>query len=328
MPLTPTRHREMLALEGFIRRAATLPDLPFMLKGSYVTRQYFERPTDRIPGDLDWVYTDRITSAEQAREVFGDWVTRITDLVLDDGITFRSFRENAFWRLVDYAMDDDFPTVNTDLEYQVDGGEMTGFSLDISFNLPLPAPAVPLHYPPLRGLLFTVPHTAPLSLQVAWKLHQSLVRPRFKDLFDLLHLLQHWGFTAQVREQALAALAQECRADGTDPARLQWLLAGHLEPLFAKESLPVNEQWKYWRYGQVDPNANANANAYTYRPDPACLYYNYNAGYIMPDPAVLPPTLVGFGQQLRAAFAAAGFEQTPPDKSGSLDALRKFFTGK
>jgi hypothetical protein len=41
----------------------------------------------------------------------------VTELDLDDGVMFRSFRENAFWRYIDYAMADDFPTVNTDIAY-------------------------------------------------------------------------------------------------------------------------------------------------------------------------------------------------------------------
>lgn len=54
---------ELLAYEAFIRRASEL-GLPFMLKGSYVTRQYFTDPALRTPHDLDWVYMLPIGSAE------------------------------------------------------------------------------------------------------------------------------------------------------------------------------------------------------------------------------------------------------------------------
>lgn len=155
-----------LANEAFIRRAAAVAG-PFMLKGSFVTRQYFDDPSQRIPNDLDWTYLGKLSGVEQARAVFNDWVIQVTELPMDDGISFRSFRENAFWRMIDYAMDDDFPTVNTDLEYQIAGGEPQQLSLDISFNLPMAVPSVPLWYQPAQGAPFTVSHTTPLSLQVA-----------------------------------------------------------------------------------------------------------------------------------------------------------------
>ena len=49
------KRKEMIAHEAFIRRAVEI-NMPFMLKGSYVTRQYFDKITDRIPNDLDFVY--------------------------------------------------------------------------------------------------------------------------------------------------------------------------------------------------------------------------------------------------------------------------------
>jgi hypothetical protein len=121
---------KMLAHEAFIRRAAAL-DAPFMLKGSYVTRQYFENPTDRIPADLDWNYLGILSNVDDARRTFDAWITAVTESNLDDGVRFRSFKENPFWRMIDYAMSDDFPTVNTDLMCWIDG-EKFGFTMDIS----------------------------------------------------------------------------------------------------------------------------------------------------------------------------------------------------
>src|SRR4028118_2026916 len=88
----------MLAYEAFLRRASEV-DLPFMLKGSYVTRQYFADPTERIPNDLDWVYLHPLSDAEEARKVFDHWVTQVTETYERDGVQFQSFRENAFWRM-------------------------------------------------------------------------------------------------------------------------------------------------------------------------------------------------------------------------------------
>jgi len=45
-----------IAYEGLIRRFAESHHyFPFMLKGSFLTRQYFPAHIERIPQDLDWV---------------------------------------------------------------------------------------------------------------------------------------------------------------------------------------------------------------------------------------------------------------------------------
>lgn len=305
MPLPDQEIIEQLAYEAFIRRASEL-GLPFMLKGSYVTRQYFAAPALRTPHDLDWVYLLPIGSAEEAERLFTEWATLVTELPAHDGVRFRSFRENTFWRILDYAMADDFPTTNTDLVCWVDGQEFDCFSLDISFNLPLDVPSEPLWYQPVQGEPFLVPHATPLALQVAWKLHQTLVRPRFKDLFDLLHLLKHPGFTPAVHQQTLAALASECAADNTDLSRLRWLLAGNLAPLFATTRMA--EAWLEWRHGQPDK----------YSPSP----YRSEWAATITDPDLLPRSLDTFQQQLQAAFRHAGFEA---EKAGLPDAPKEGF---
>ena len=282
---------ELLAYEAFIRRASEL-GLPFMLKGSYVTRQYFPDPALRIPHDLDWVYLHPIGSAEEAERIFTEWATWTTELGHDDGVRFRSFRENPFWRILDYAMADDFPTTNTDLVCWVDGEQFDRFLLDISFNLPLDVPSEPLWYQPVRGEPFIVPHATPLALQVAWKLHQTLVRPRFKDLFDLLYLLRHPDFTPAVRQQTMAALAKECAADTTNLGCLRWLLAGNLAPLFTETR--VAEVWRIWRYNRPDGYWSS-------------LLHGKWAATIT-NPSLLPQNLVSFQQLLQEAFRHAGFE--------------------
>ncbi|MBD2769467.1 nucleotidyl transferase AbiEii/AbiGii toxin family protein [Hymenobacter sp. BT664] len=306
---------EMRAYEAFIRRAAAL-DFPFMLKGSYVTRQYFAQPTDRTPQDLDWVYTGRIGSPAEAKTVFDDWATRVTELAQDDGVVFQSFQKNAFWRMIDYAMADDFPTINTDLECWVDGEHFENFTLDISFNLPLELPSEPLIYQPLQGEAFYLPHTPPLALQVAWKLHQTLVRPRFKDLFDLLHLVRHPSFNETTRERALEALKKECRADNTDFGRLRWLLTGNLQPLYGTPT--AEALWQAWRH---------NSSAFV-----PSQFYEQRAVHIT-DAKQLPETLAGFEQQLQKSFQHAGFdavlEQLPApganNKKNSSSEKRGFF---
>jgi len=235
----------MIAHEAFIKRAGEI-DRPFMLKGSYVTRQYFKDPTIRVPADLDWIYLKKIENPRQARRVLNDWVTKITEIEFDDNVKFRSFTEDEFWRRIDYAMADDFPTVNTDITCWVDEKKII-FDLDISFNLPISAAPVSLAYQPLIGEPFLLRTTTPLSLQVSWKIHQTLVRPRFKDLFDVMHLVQHDDFNSDTLKESFKALLTECKADNIDLNKLAHFLSYDLEKLYPDNSFEPT--WNYWRHG-------------------------------------------------------------------------------
>ncbi len=278
---------EMLAYEAFIRRAAEL-DLPFMLKGSYVTRQYFQDPGDRIPNDLDWVYLPALKDPQEAVLKLDDWMTKVTEMFANDGVRFRSFTENAFWRMIDYAMAGDFPTTSTDLKCWIGEDIVEPCRIDVSFNLDVEVPPVPLLYRPLRGNAFMVPNTVPLALQVSWKLHQTLVRPRFKDLFDLIHLVQHPAFTPDVLEQTWRALVNECRVDGTDPKRIGYLLSGEPDRLF---SHPIDDSWKFWRHNVKGKGE---------------LLFEQTATAITNVEKMIP-NLTEFKEQLRQALLQAGF---------------------
>jgi hypothetical protein len=224
MNLTEEEHLQMRAHEAFIRRAAEI-DFPFMLKGSYITRQYMANPFDRYANDLDWVGMETFLDLEDAKSRLDNWVIAVTELFVNDGVKFQSFKENAFWRGVEYAMADDFPTVNTDIMCWVNGKPFSDFSMDVSFNLDLEPGAVPLLYKPLEGEPFTIKNTCPLSLQVSWKLHQTIVRPRYKDIFDLIHLLQHPSFDSIMLNESMQALVNECNADEIDVRRLNWFIS-------------------------------------------------------------------------------------------------------
>ncbi|WP_339306626.1 nucleotidyl transferase AbiEii/AbiGii toxin family protein [Paenibacillus sp. FSL R5-0519] len=212
--------RFIVVLEALLKRAS-LVNSPFVLKGSLLTRQYLENPNVRYVDDIDFLYTGRIETEDQANEIFTDWMIRVTEMDLNDGIVFRSFRENAFWRRIDYAMADDFPTVNTELAFYIDSEPRSEnvyedddeLHLDISFNLDLDEKSVALSYQPLAGEAFVVPHTVPLSIQIAWKLHQTIVRPRFKDLYDLQHLLSNPSYDQQALKETLQTLVNECSMD-------------------------------------------------------------------------------------------------------------------
>lgn len=213
----------LLVQEAFLRRAAQV-DGPMMLKGSFVLRQYLPNPEQRHPQDLDWVYLGPAGDVAEVRAHLDAWATAVTEQPADDGFVLQSFRKNAFWRMIDYAMSDDFPTVNTDVDAWLPGAdpattESLSFTVDVSFNLQVEPPPVPLRYRPLLGAPFALPSTCPLALQVAWKLHQTLVRPRYKDLTDLLLLLALPAFDADVRAAALQALVDECHTDRVNPRR-------------------------------------------------------------------------------------------------------------
>lgn len=242
-----------LTNEAFIKRAAMING-DFMLKGSFVTRQYFTNPLLRKPADLDWLYLgENIENVDIARKIFNKWITAVTDYPMGDGIDITSFSENPFWRMIDYAMDDDFPTVNTDLTAKYND-EDVDFYLDLSFNLDPELPAVGLFYHPAVGEDFYLPKTVAPGNQIAWKLHQSIVRLRFKDIFDLYYMLQSPIFTSDILEQALSVYVNECNVDKKDATRINYLINGDWEQLLdvfkhskLNKSLLLQNTWDNWR---------------------------------------------------------------------------------
>lgn len=292
---TKDKKTEMIACEGFIRRAAAI-NMPFMLKGSYITRQYFKNPEDRIPNDLDWVYLQRITSVNESKEIFDGWATVVTEYDAAhaiDGVLFCSFSENAFWRQIDYAMDDDFPTVNTDLAYLIDESEaLEEFSMDVSFNLPIKEKPIQLNYTPLRGTPFILPFTVPLALQVAWKLHQTIVRPRFKDVFDLIHLLKHPHY-AGMAQRTVDALMDECIVGKVAKSNITSLFSHALHKLFPNGAYQRN--WHYWRHDQ----------SCGYNPKDGILSY-YDYASLITDASKLPEDIQAFETLFYNTMDAAG----------------------
>jgi hypothetical protein len=224
LPITNFRRANQFAFDAFLRRAAIVNG-PFMLKGSLVTRQYLNDREEREAQDLDFVYLGVADKKEAVETTFTKWVTAVTETEMDDRVDFSSFSENPFWRGIDYAMDDDFPTTNTDLYCQIDKQDHI-IDLDISWNLMtiFPAtdyPPVPLSYQPAQGSSFLYPYTAPLSLQISWKLHQLVVRPRRKDMEDLIMLFEQSQLDAPTISLAIQAFRTECRRDNLSGNRLR-----------------------------------------------------------------------------------------------------------
>lgn len=281
---------EQLGYEAFLRRSAEV-NAPFMLKGSYITRQYFPKDIVRHPSDLDWVYMNYIQDPATAGKIFSEWATAVTEYPMYDGVRFESFRENDFWRMIDYAMDDDFPTVNTDLVCYI-GDEEIDLHIDISFNLDIDRKPIPLYYTPLEGDSFTIPFTVPLSTQVAWKIHQSMVRPRMKDIFDITYLVRHPDFDKAALDHCLQTLVNECAADNADINCLEFFLKADLNALFNNNFSIV---WQYWRFNEFVEPINWSA-----------LYGNGH-GADMTDINQISVKKEDFVNQFKAALQIAGF---------------------
>lgn len=201
--------------EGFLRRAAIV-DGPFMLKGSYVTRQRIRAGWRRMPGDLDWVGLEPLDAA-----ALSAWVCAVTATELDDGVRFWRISGAPVWRRIDYAMEEDFPTVNTDIAGSVGAQQTVTGHIDVSFGLALDPPPQPMLYRPQSGAPFTLRHTVATGLQIAWKLHQCLARPRFKDMLDLILLIDANDVDAR---QVWSALERECGDRLALIRRFDWLL--------------------------------------------------------------------------------------------------------
>lgn len=212
------QERQLYALEALLKRVA-LVSMPFVLKGSLLTRQFLENRDVRNANDIDFLYAGKVYDGEDVHETFTNWLIQVTEMNLDDGVIFENFRENAYWDSIDYyEMADDFPTTNTDIVYQLkdESGELSQYyelSLDVTFNLEMPIEPVPLDYKSEFFGNFLVPYTTPLSIQVGWKLHQTIVRPRFKDLYDLKYLLSHPSYDNQALTETLQAIVYECSFD-------------------------------------------------------------------------------------------------------------------
>lgn len=229
---------EFCLYEALIRRSAQV-NQPFMLKGSYVTRQYFDNPHDRMPVDVDFVCLTPLPDIATAHQVLTDWLTTVTRYQTDDGVYFVDFSENAFWRMIDYAMHDDFPTVQTDIECYLNGKKYELW-VEVSFNLDIPFEPIPLLYKtPIDE--FVYPKTVSLALQIAWKIHQCLVRPRLKDIYDLTYLTKKVD-SPKIVEATLEALLQECQKDHISRETITNFFDYKIEKIFNLSTLKAT--WK------------------------------------------------------------------------------------
>jgi hypothetical protein len=237
------------ACEAFIRRTAKLQE-PFILKGSYLSRQFFQNPEYRIPNDLDWIYhhgilKNEVLDREDAKIIFRNWVNKVITLDLQDDIIFEFKNQVDFWEISSYEYYLDFRTLGTALKCSVKGKVLNSFPLEISFNKQLDAAPEPILYKPFQGKPFVVPHVAPLSLQISWKIHQCLIDFRFKDIFDLIHLLKSPILNENILWKMLQALVNECFRSKTPLDNFKYFLRADLRSL---SQVDIDRFWNYWRF--------------------------------------------------------------------------------
>ncbi|TNE79884.1 MAG: hypothetical protein EP332_09000 [Bacteroidetes bacterium] len=231
------------AYEAFLRRAALL-DKPFMVKGSFMTRSYFPKLEQRVPGDLDWVYLDQVESSEEVKTLFSNWLKEICQINLNDGVHF-SLPEHHYWFLADYALEDDFPTVSGCLKYGIRPESVNqDLDIEISFNLPMKAIPMEQDLKLSNGEVLRYPLTPSLENQISWKIHQSITRPRFKDFVDLIYMMQSTSFRQSMLDGIIQLLLEECELNNTNLFLVQSFFEQEYLELF--QLMEVETEWIYW----------------------------------------------------------------------------------
>lgn len=198
-------------------------NLPFIAKGSFLTSQYHTNPQARLlnGGDIDLIY-DSTNGVIQTPNIFDydsyhQFLREIEKLLKNElidifykleeimtkklNLTERprfilEFEELGYDRifkdggeiylfLVNYATDGDFTTV---------GLEIYDIEIDIAIDMPVHFQPETILYKTITGKEVTLKNTTPLIYQTAWKIHQILVRPRLKDLDDVIRFLPYIDF--------------------------------------------------------------------------------------------------------------------------------------
>lgn len=234
------------ACEGLIRRFAESHQyFPFMLKGSFLTRQYFPAHIERKPQDLDWVCLKPLIDRHFVQDHLNEWMCYLTTVDFNDGIRYEPFSRDNYWWELEYVMAEDFPTVSTNIIAWVNG-QKTEIDIDVSFNLEIQDIHNRLIYHPFVGKDFRLAQTPSLATQIAWKLHQCIVNPRYKDIFDLTYLLKHPSFSGIFAKlYAIEILKSECQRDGLVLTKFLYLN----QPILADACMKLAQNWQNERSG-------------------------------------------------------------------------------
>ena len=202
-------------------------NLPFIVKGSFLTSQYHTDPQARLlnGGDIDLIYNSGDRKIETPDvfdyDTYHEFIRKIETLLknelidifykLEEIVTQKlnltqrpkfilEFEELGYDRvfkdgveiylfLVNYAADGDFTTVGLEI-----CGREFDIEIDIAIDMPIHFQPETILYKTSTGKEVTLKNTTPVIYQTAWKMHQILVRPRLKDLDDVIHFLPHIDF--------------------------------------------------------------------------------------------------------------------------------------
>lgn len=195
-------------------------NLPFVAKGSFLTKQYHENPIKRLGngGDIDLIcckdiklnkpeIIDYDSCHDYLREIEKLLQPEITAILYKaeellqkklhllepsnfikilnepDGYS-RIFKDELNFYLVNYALDGDFTTVGLcidDFGYEIE--------IDIAVDMPISFEPERILYKKLDGSEEYFEKTTPLLYQMAWKMHQMICRPRIKDMDDIMRFI-------------------------------------------------------------------------------------------------------------------------------------------
>lgn len=290
---------EIQAYEGLIRRAAVV-NAPFMLKGSFVTRQFFPSIHNRTPRDLDWVYLEEVNSNEDAKNIFIAWISALCAVDLKDGNQY-TLHANSFWNLVDYAMEEDFPTASINIEHwDFKSQTQRNIDVEISYSLKMHMAPLPFTMRLTTGETLDFPLTPPLELQIAWKIHHCITEPRFKDFIDLSYLVSTPSFSPSMLKKTIDVVLKECRFNDVSPIKIEQFFLHDFEALFYNAEM-FFDYWMQWRLSDsMDPDALSDSET------------------IFPD-CIIPKNIFDLFDEVSAQLNKAGFNMESLLKSSNWD---------
>ncbi|OON98400.1 MAG: hypothetical protein ATN35_05280 [Epulopiscium sp. Nele67-Bin004] len=235
-------------------------DLPFIIKGSFLTKEYHKNPYARIEngGDIDLILNRKLDlihpiTSDNYYDIFMPQIDKnlqheVTSIlyklekILDNKFDlieqpwFITALETEGYNnllqdgevelcLVNYASDGDFLTIGLAIDYPiniVDNQPTMGtVVIDIAINLPINFTPEEILYKTLDGREVKLKNTTPLLYQTAWKMHQTLCGPRIKDLDDLAVFLPHINFEdEETFKKFFDEIIKECKLTPEENANM------------------------------------------------------------------------------------------------------------
>lgn len=245
-------------------------NLELQVKGSFLHSKYFNDPKKRLTmaDDLDFVYigkdlgkfndlnkaldTIRGISKSICKKIIKELqnkLVEVCDVVLYDIDEFYIYN-------VDYEMEEDFFSIGINFghikteEYIMAGYEFSDLDLDleITFGLKQYVSTCEALYQKFNKEEFIIPYATKPEVQVAWKLHQCLVRTRVKDLMDLGYLIKNINFKDQeILENMAKTVVGECLYNNETKVNL-------IKKLKLLVSGDINGLSKNWEDNQYEGN--------------------------------------------------------------------------